>query len=639
MNAPRIRSALRQSGILIPRLLIVLHDLAMVAVTWLALRWLASRAGAPPAPSLPLELLVAISAQGLVLRFVGLYRGLWRFASMPDLANLVRGALAGVLLIVAVLFLSGHLPEVPRRVLLPYPVVLVVMLGLPRLLYRQWKDWRLASERPDAKRLLVLGAGRAAEALLRDLAGDGRYAVVGLLDDNPALKGAKVRGVPVLGPIGDLPYLAQETAPNLLVIAMPSATPEEMQRVVELCDETGLPFRAPPRVADMLAGKPQRLELSEVRIEDLLGRPPVSFDPALAGGLVRGKRVLVTGGGGSIGSELVRQCAAAGARELVVMERAELPLVGIIEEMRREFPGVGLVPVLADCGDPVACRIALEGGIDFVFHAAACKQVPLLENQLREALRNNVAASSVVARACREAGVGHFVLISTDKAICPVNVLGASKRFAELACQAELCGSGVRLSIVRFGNVLDSAGSVVPLFRQQIAEGGPVTVTHPEVTRYFMTIPEACQLILHSLALPGEDGAVFALDMGRPVPIRQLAEQMIRLSGKRPGIDIQVSYTGLRPGEKLHEILFHPEERYQRTRHPRIFQARPRHAIDQDLRALVARLGDLLAQPEASEALQALLHEAVPEYAPEQADASAALFTGADIPSRTTRDE
>lgn len=628
MNSPRHLPAQRPTGFLLPRLLIVLHDLVMVALLWLGLRWLAGKAGAPPPSLLHLELLAVVAAQGVVLRWVGLYQGLWRFASVPDLANLARAALLGVLLIAAILFLGGLLPDVPRRVLLPYPLGLVVLLGVPRVLYRLWKDWRLARQNPDAKRLLVLGAGRTAETLLRDLAGDGRYTVVGLLDDNPALKGVRVRGVPVLGPISDLPYLAQETAPNLLVIAMPEASAAEMQRVVDLCDETGLPFRAAPRIADVLAGKPQRLELSEVRIEDLLGRPPVRFDEALGAGLIRGRRVLVTGGGGSIGSELVRQCAAAGAAGLVVVERAEIALCGIVEEMQRDFPQVPLRAMLADCGDPVACAMALEGGIDFVFHAAACKQVPLLEGQVREALRNNVAATAVLARACREAGVGHFVLISTDKAICPVNVLGASKRFAELACQDELGGSsGVRLSIVRFGNVLDSAGSVVPLFRQQIAAGGPVTVTHPEVTRYFMTIPEACQLILHAAALPGEDGAVYALDMGRPVAIRELAEQMIRLSGKRPGIDIQVSYTGLRPGEKLHEILFHPDERYQRTRHPRIFQAKPRQSVGHDPGALLARLSALLAEPVAGERLLALLREAVPDFQPGEADASPDLET------------
>lgn len=600
----------------VPRLLIVLHDLVMVALVWLGLRWLAGVAGAPPAPSLGIELLVAVGTQGLVLRAVGLYQGLWRFASLPDLANLVRGALAGVLLIVALLFLLGVLPDVPRRVLFPYPIALVFMLGLPRLLYRLWKDYRQASHRADAKRVLVLGAGRTAETLLRDLRSDGRYQPVGLLDDNVALKGAKVQSVPVLGTLDELPYLAQETAPNLIVIAMPSASAAEMQRVVALCDETGLPFRTVPRLSDMLAGKPQRLELSEVRIEDLLGRQPVQFDARSGAGTVAGRRVMVTGAGGSIGSELARQCAAAGAASVLLFERAELPLDEITTELQREFPQVAIRPMLADCGDATACRIALADGIDYVFHAAACKQVPMLEGQVREALRNNVGGTAVLARACREAGVGHFVLISTDKAIHPANVLGASKRFAELACQVELAGSPARLSIVRFGNVLDSAGSVVPLFRRQIAAGGPVTVTHPEVTRYFMTIPEACQLILHSVSLGHESGAVYALDMGRPVAIRELAEQMIRLSGKRPGIDISVSYTGLRPGEKLHEILFHPDERYQRTRHPRILQAQPRDADPVVLRDLLARMDALLRDPGAEAALAALLREAVPEYRP-----------------------
>lgn len=600
---------------LMPRLLIVLHDLAMVAFVWLGLRWLAGLAGAPPATAMQLELLIAVATQAIVLRALGLYQGLWRFASLPDLANLVRAALVGVLLIVALLFVAGLLPDVPRRVLFPYPVALVVMLGVPRVLYRLWKDHRSTANNVDAQRVLVLGAGRTAETLLRDLRTDGRYQPVGLLDDQRALKGAKIQGVPVLGSIDELPYIAQETAPKLIVIAMPSASAAEMQRVVSLCDETGLPFRTVPRLSDMLSGKSgARLELSEVRIEDLLGRKPVEFG-AMYEALV-GKRVLVTGAGGSIGSELARQCVAAGAARVVLFERAELPLVEITEELQRAYPQAEIEPVLADCGDPTACSIALGKGMDYVFHAAACKQVPMLEGQMREALRNNVVATATLARACRERGVGNFVLISTDKAIAPINVLGASKRFAELACQAELAGSPVLLSIVRFGNVLDSAGSVVPLFRRQIAAGGPVTVTHPEVTRYFMTIPEACALILHSVGLCAEACSVFALDMGRPVAIRELAEQMIRLSGKRPGIDIAVTYTGLRPGEKLHEILFHPDERYQRTRHPRILQARPRDLDAAALRAVLARLDQLLRQPGAAEALATVLRQAVPDYNP-----------------------
>ncbi|KFN45260.1 hypothetical protein P873_02230 [Arenimonas composti TR7-09 = DSM 18010] len=614
-----------------PRLLVVLHDLAMVALVWLGLRWLATVAGAPPAPAPGLELLIAVVAQGLVLRAVGLYRGIWRFASLPDLANLVRAALIGVLVIGAALFFFGLLGSTPRRVLVPYPVALVVMLGGPRLAWRLWKDYRQSHQPGGAQRVLVLGAGRTAESLLRDLRRDGRYEPVGLLDDQQALKGMKLLGVPVLGPIDELPYIAAETAPQLLVIAMPSASAAEMQRVVSLCDETGLPFRKVPRLADMLAGSGSRLELSEVRIEDLLGRRPVAFGDASG---IAGQRVLVTGAGGSIGAELAQQCAAGGVAALVLLERDELALLEVSERLRRDWPGLDLRPLLADCGDPAACRIALAAGIDHVFHAAACKQVPLLEAHPREALRNNVQATVTLARACREAGVGHFVLISTDKAICPANVLGASKRFAELACQAELQGSAVRLSVVRFGNVLDSAGSVVPLFRRQIAEGGPVTVTHPEVTRYFMTIPEACQLILHSLELGMRPWSVFALDMGRPVAIRELAEQMIRLSGKRPGLDIRIEYTGLRPGEKLHELLFHPDERYRRTRHPRILEAGPRELPAAPVRELLRRLDEQLARPAGAAELLATLRAAVPDYTPASDGASVQDHAFAD-PSPT----
>lgn len=604
-------------SIVLPRMLIVIHDLAMVALVWLGLRWMASVAGAPPAPAALFELAVFVIAQGLVLWAVGLYRGLWRFASLPDLANLVRAALLGVVLIAMILFISGHLPFVPRRVLVPYPLVLVLLLGLPRLMYRQWKDYSLRESADEAKRVLVLGAGRSAAALLRDLHRDGRYQAVGLLDDQPGLSGAKLHGVPVLGSLDDLPRIARETAADLIVISMPSATAEQMQRVVTLCDETRLPFRTLPRLVDMLA-RPARVELSEVAIEDLLGRQPVNFDAQAVAREMGGKRVLVTGAGGSIGSELARQCARAGVATLILLERAELPLDTLVESLQREYPNVNLRPMLADCGDPVACEIALADGADCVFHTAACKQVPMLEAQLREALRNNVKATRILARACCQAEVGYFLLISTDKAINPNNVLGASKRMAEQVCQLAFAQSRTRLAIVRFGNVLDSAGSVVPLFRRQIIAGGPVTVTHPDVTRFFMTIPEACQLILQTFTLESVPEAIYTLDMGRPVAIRELAEQLIRLAGKRPGIDVRIDYTGLRPGEKLHEILFHPDEHHLRTSHPRILRAKPRALDTAKLLALLDDLDALLAQANAGPALATLLQSAVPEYTPDQ---------------------
>ncbi|HMB57450.1 MAG TPA: nucleoside-diphosphate sugar epimerase/dehydratase [Arenimonas sp.] len=599
-----------------PRLLVLLHDLLVVALTWVGLRWLASVAGAPDAPGLITELIVVIAAQGLMLWAVGLYRGVWRFASLPDLANLARAALLGLALIILVFWLLGMLPDIPRRVLLPYVIVLVFLLGAPRLLYRLWKDQRMAARHSDATRVVVLGAGRAAEMLLRDFRSDGRYLPVGLLDDSPDLIGRKVQGVPVLRRIDDVAEVARETAAQMLVIAMPGATPLQMRRVVNLCETTGLPFRKVPRLSDMLDSAPGQLRLNEVAIEDLLGRDPVKFDWEGVRASVGGKSVLITGAGGSIGSELARQCARAGAARLILLERAELPLLLVSEGLANDFPQVPIELMLADCGDAVACRRALRQRPDFVYHAAANKQVPLLEGQIREGLRNNVAATDVLASTCRDAGVGNFVLISTDKAVDPINVLGASKRFAELIVQACFAGSATRLSIVRFGNVLDSAGSVVPLFRRQIAEGGPVTVTHPEITRYFMTIPEACQLILQTAALPESAAAIYTLDMGRPVAIRELAEQMILLTGKRAGDDIRIEYIGLRPGEKLHERLFAAGERHDRTINPLILRAQPRQASEPQVTALLTRLLAALAEDASDDALSALLCEAVPEYTP-----------------------
>jgi FlaA1/EpsC-like NDP-sugar epimerase len=598
-------------------MLVVLHDLLMVAATWLLLRWLAGQAGAPPSAFLLRELGIALVIQGIVFWRVGLYRGVWRFASMPDLVNISSAAFIGLLLIVPAFMVMGMLPEVPRRVLVPYPLFLSLALGLPRLVYRLWKDNSLAqSRRADATRILVLGAGRAGEMLLRELRGQDRYHAVGLLDDTVMLKGAKIQGVQVLGTLDELPRVARETAASLLVITMPSADSAQMRRVVELCDSTGLPFRKVSRLADQLEDQiGGGFELREVAIEDLLGRDPVQFDWQLVREYFGSRRVLITGAGGSIGSELAHQCAQAGVARLVLLERDEQSLEEVTRTLRTDFPGLDLRPLLADCLDVSAYRTALQG-VEYVFHAAACKQVPMLEEQVRAAMRNNVQVTGVLARACRTAGVRNFVLISTDKAIEPVSVLGASKRLAELACQSLFAGSATSLAIVRFGNVLDSAGSVVPLFREQIAAGGPVTVTHPEVTRYFMTIPEACQLILQTTHLSVATASVFTLDMGQPVAIRELAEQMIRLAGKHPGTDVAIEFTGLRPGEKLHEIVLHPEERYSSTLNPRVMRSEPRAVEGAVMARHLDRLDALLRSDADEETFRSYLRETVHDYRP-----------------------
>jgi FlaA1/EpsC-like NDP-sugar epimerase len=600
----------------LPRMLVVLHDLLMVVATWIMLRWLAGQAGAPPTPFLLRELAIAVAIQGVVFWRVGLYRGVWRFASMPDLVNLASAAFIGVLLIVPVMMVIGMLPDVPRRVLVPYPFFLIMALGLPRLVYRLWKDNSLAqSRRANATRVLILGAGRAGEMLLRELRAQDRFQPVGLLDDTAVLKGAKIQGVQVLGTLDDLTRVARETAATLLVITMPSANAAQMRRVVELCDATGLPFRKVSRLTDQLERLPGGFELREVAIEDLLGREPVQFDWQLVHEQYGSKAVLITGAGGSIGSELARQCAQAGVGRLVLLERDEQSLEEVTRRISVEFPGLALQPVLADCGDVQSYRSLLRG-VEFVFHAAACKQVPMLEAQVRAALRNNVQVTSTVARACHAAGVRNFVLISTDKAIEPVSVLGASKRLAELACQAILADSSTCLAIVRFGNVLDSAGSVVPIFREQIAAGGPVTVTHPDITRYFMTIPEACQLILQATNLSVSPASVFTLDMGQPVAIRELAEQMIRLAGKHPGTDVAIEYTGLRPGEKLHETVLHPEERYTHTANNRVLRSELRSVDMVDMGRTLERLDQMLRGDHGDEVFKAFLRHTVHDYRP-----------------------
>jgi FlaA1/EpsC-like NDP-sugar epimerase len=388
-----------------------------------------------------------------------------------------------------------------------------------------------------------------------------------------------------------------------------------MQRVLAACERTGLPFRMVPRLQDVLEGRSLPGQLKEVAIEDLLGRKPVLPDWKSIRGWLGARTVLVTGAGGSIGSELCRQCARHGARRIVLIEIDEIALTMTEATLRRDFPDIEYVPLLGDCGDPALMKHALAlAEPDAVFHAAAYKQVPLLEAQLREAVRNNVLATHTVAHACREYGVGTFVLISTDKAVDPVNVLGATKRLAEMTCQSLADHRSTRFVTVRFGNVLDSAGSVVPLFREQIRNGGPVTVTDPEVTRFFMTIPEACLLILQASAI-GTHEAIYTLDMGEPVPIRLLAEQMIRLAGKQPGRDIAVIYTGLRPGEKLHETLFHADERYRPTAHPKILQAEPRQVSAQSIDGFITQLREASARYDV-DALRMQLRAAVPEFEP-----------------------
>jgi FlaA1/EpsC-like NDP-sugar epimerase len=598
--------------------LVVLHDVLMVVLAWqalIALRY-ASIGSAVPGHGFLVETAIVVAVQLTVFWRMGLYRGLWRFASLPDLKNILFSSMLGGLVVALLLFLFRDRAEgVPRMALVLYPAALAVLLGAPRLLYRAWKDGQvLRAAAGQRERLLILGAGPTAESLARDLQRSDRYQVVGFLADDGSIQGAKIYGLPVLGRIKDLARIAEEAAVTHVAIALPGDQSEQLGRIAAQCERLKLRFSRMPAPEEVLQDQWMHGALKDVAIEDLLGRDPVLPDWAAIRETLAGRSVLITGAGGSIGSELARQCAGVGVGQLVLVERSELALHELQFDLRARFPRLQAEYVLGDCGDEALMRRLIEHWRpDELFHAAAYKHVPLLEAQPREAVRNNLFATEVVARTAVAGAVKTLVLISTDKAVNAINMLGASKRLAELACLARCEGSATRLVTVRFGNVLDSAGSVVPLFREQIRRGGPVTVTHPDVTRYFMTIPEACQLILQATTLREASG-IFTLDMGRPVLIRVLAEQMIRLAGFAPYRDIDISYTGLRPGEKLHEELFHADESYSQTVHPKIFLAEPRPVDLAEVDATLKALRQAVQRDDDIE-IRRVIAEAIPEFA------------------------
>ncbi len=620
-----------------PRMMVIMHDMCMVWLAWQGLHYLRYAMQATPTelPFFSSTVAIVLLAQGLVSWRVGLYRGLWRFASVPDLLNIFKASVLGLLAIMLGLVFYSRLDAVSRIALMLYPFALTLLLSAPRLVFRAWKDHSQRQTAEGAERVLILGAGHSGETLVRDLRRIGRYDPIGFLDDANVLHGARLQGLPVLGKIADVTRIARETNAQLLIIAMPSVAASTMRRVIGLCEASQIPFRTVPRLADILEGRSLPWQLKEVAIEDLLGRQPRTPDWKAIRQWLGGRSVLITGAGGSIGSELCRQCARYGVRRMTLLDINEFALLSIQAELERGFAGIECTAILGDCGDSAVIAHALQRTEpEAVFHAAAYKQVPLLEGQLREAVRNNALATETVALACREANVGTFILISTDKAVDPVNVLGASKRLAEMICQSLVDPRSTRMVTVRFGNVLDSAGSVVPLFREQIRRGGPVTVTDPEVTRYFMTIPEACLLILQAGSI-GAQQAVYTLDMGEPVPIRLLAEQMIRLVGKQPGRDIAIEYIGLRPGERLHETLFHADERYSNTHYPDIQQAAPRAVVREHIEQSLQQLRAAVQRYDVEE-IERILKETVPEFVPVN-ESEAHVSTVIPFPERRTQ--
>lgn len=600
-----------------------LFDLCAVAGTWLA-AYLIRFNGAVPVDfwTGAIKALVwTLPVYALMFRMFGLYRGMWVFASLPDLMRIAKAVLAGAFAMMMVAVMVQPHPIVPRSVLLVSPVLLFLAMGGSRALYRASKEFYLyggliGQGRP----VIVLGAGNSGASLARELSRSSEWRLVGLLDDDPAKQGREIYGYKVLGPISDLQHWATDLKVEHAIIAIPSASVDAQRRVATMCVRAGVRAMVLPALTALTQGQAFLSRVRQIDLEDLLGRQPVKIDMPHVEALLRGRVVMVTGAGGSIGSELCRQILRFEPAQLVAFELSEYAMYRLTEELHERFPKLSVIPMIGDAKDSLLLDQVLSRYTPHIlFHAAAYKHVPLMEElNAWQAVRNNVLGTYRVARAAIRHDVKHFVLISTDKAVNPTNVMGASKRLAEMACQAlQQTSTRTQFETVRFGNVLGSAGSVIPKFQQQITKGGPVTVTHPEITRFFMTIPEASQLVLQASSM-GQGGEIFILDMGEPVKIVDLARDLIRLYGFSED-HIRIVFTGLRPGEKLYEELLADDEATTRTPHPKLRIAQAREVPDNLLDELLPWL--MQHRVPSDQEVRRDLRRWVPEYQPAAAPA------------------
>ena len=557
---------------------------------------------------------ILITVQMALYYFFRVYRGLWRYSSLNDVLRILRAVSFCALIAFPLFHLLSFNQRIPEMTYPLYAIFLISLLCGGRLLLRySWSSRYNDTTVLERKRVLIVGAGQAGESLLRDLKRVNTYTPVGVLDDNRSKCGLELHGVRVIGTISQLSELAFQYAADLIFIAIPSVNSAEMRRIVRFCEESKIPFHTLPSLQDLVAGRVEVNALRKVNIADLLGRDQVTLAWEHIAARITGRRILVTGGGGSIGSELCRQIAALNPTSLLIIDNNEFNLYEIERELVSQFPLVEIKPVLLSVVDGSAVKETFKQfQPQIVFHAAAYKHVPMLEHQVRVAVRNNIIGTQIVAEASIAVNVEAFVLISTDKAVNPTSVMGATKRVAEIYCQNLNLRAETQFITVRFGNVLGSVGSVIPLFQKQIEAGGPLTVTHPDIQRYFMTIPEASQLILQALAT-GEGGEIFVLDMGEPIKISYLAEQLIRLSGKEPGKDIKIQYVGLRQGEKLFEELFHTSEQLVPTTHEKLYKARFRTVDWHELIQTLRMMNSACSMHQQAELL-ILLKSLVPEF-------------------------
>jgi FlaA1/EpsC-like NDP-sugar epimerase len=618
-------------------ILMLIVDVFILAATWYAshlirfdfvipANWLSSC----------LRLLPLVLGVKVVSFFLlDLYRGMWRYTSIGDLLNIIKAATVSSLIIIAVILLKTRFVGFSRGIfLIDWCLTIIFISGFRlgiRLTFdflKEDKPWRnalrtfvlpLKKRRSDFKNLLIIGAGDCGEKIYREIRDNAslRYNVVGFLDDDKSKRGMKIHSIPVLGEIEDLEPIAKRLGADEMLIAIPSANSEQMRRIVSLCKKSGVEFKTIPGMGELINGRVSVSAIREVAYRDLLGREVIELDEESIGAYLQGKSVLVTGAGGSIGSELCRQICRFRPRRIVLYERAETPLYELELELEKSFPEVEVRALLADVRDRSQLEKAFESSRPHtVFHAAAYKHVPMLELQPWKAIKNNIQGTRNLIDVSKNFSVERFVFVSTDKAVRPANVMGATKRVAEMLTQGQNgCETtDTRFMIVRFGNVVGSVGSVVPLFKKQIEKGGPVTVTHPEVTRYFMTIPEACQLILQAGSM-GEGGEIFILEMGTPIKIDDMARDLIRLSGFEPDIDIKIEYIGLRPGEKLFEELITEGEGIVSTSHDKIMVLEGRECNLDVLNGKIDELLHLSREQNAGKIREKLL-EIVPEYEP-----------------------
>jgi FlaA1/EpsC-like NDP-sugar epimerase len=599
---------------------ILLHDALAVTVSWWLAYLLRFNFDIPTEYTQGmLQTLPVVLPVYLVIFLVArLERGLWRFASLPDVERILVAVAIGGVFVPAILAIAQFMVVVPPAVAILAPVLTFLIMSTSRLIYRRISEAGTVGASVSGRgSVIIFGAGSAASLLLRDMLRGADWHVAGLLDDDPIKKGRQLYGVTVLGPLADLAKQVKLLGVTQVVIAMPSASNHARQRAARLAAEAGVTVMTVPGMDDLLSGRVSVSQVRNVDPDELLSRQSVQLDVVRLRDFLTDRVVMVTGAGGSIGSELCRQIAPFLPRRLVLLEANEFAMYRLEQEFSLEFPDIEIVCAMGDVKDAERVTQVIRDHQPVVlFHAAAYKHVPLMEvNNSWEAVRNNVLGTLVVARAAVGAGVPNFVLVSTDKAVNPTNVMGATKRIAEMICQALQASSPspvTKFSIVRFGNVLGSSGSVIPKFREQIANGGPITITHPDIVRYFMSIREAAQLVLQAGAI-GQGGEIFVLDMGDPVKIVDLARNMIRLSGFGED-EIPIEFTGLRPGEKLFEEMLFDSESTGETPHPKLRIARAR-AVNEDFLATLSPWLQRVTLPR-DEDVRRELKNWLPEYIP-----------------------